>query len=139
MNLFWKYFPVQKNFQCAASWFLFYLEHSRSECNRIISIYEYGAKSKIPICQLHPKSQSGSCPCLEGLTRGRPFLVWPKLLTLHPMSAMRTNQDSTNPSKLEKCKCSWDTVAPRVYITAVYSSRLLSFLRPWWKVTWSND
>lgn len=122
LNLFWKYFPIQKNFQCIASWLrLFYAEHSRSEWNRIISIYEYGTKDKIPLCQLHPESQA--------------FSSLAERLRLHPKSAAGTNQGGINRSELERHECPWDNVAPRVYIAAVSSSEFLSILRPRLKVS----
>lgn len=68
----------------------FYLEHSKNEWNRIISIYENGTKSKIAICQLYPESQAFS-----SLVK----------LRLHPKSAVGTNQDGINPSELERHKC----------------------------------
>lgn len=83
-------FSNSKEFSVCCKLITFYLKRSKSLWNRTISIYEYGTKSKIPICQLYPESQAFSC-----LAK----------LRLHPKSAVGKNHDGINPSELERHKC----------------------------------
>lgn len=110
-------FSNSKKLSMCCKLITFYVEHSKNEWNRIISNYEYGTKSKIPICQLYPE-----CRVFSSLVK-----LW-----LHPKSAMGTNQDGINPSELERHNC--ETLWLLVSMERV-SSGFLSFLRPRLKVT----